>query len=116
MIPVAGRHLLADFSGCRNLHDGEAIEAALRASAAACGATLLSVHLHRFGEGAGITGVALLAESHISIHTWPETGFAALDIFVCGQCDPHAAIPVLTSAFTPERIRVSEHRRGGQAD
>jgi S-adenosylmethionine decarboxylase len=70
------------------------------------------VKLHSFGEGAGITGVAILAESHISIHTWPETGFAAIDIFMCGSCDPHRAMPVLEAAFAPSRTGVSVHKRG----
>jgi S-adenosylmethionine decarboxylase len=73
---------------------------------------VLSVELHGFGEGAGLTGVALLAESHISIHTWPETGYAALDIFMCGRCDPHQAVPVLEHWFQPGRKRVGAYQRG----
>ena len=86
-----GLHLLVDFWECRGLRDAEGIERTLREAAAACGATVLDVMLHNFGEGGGITGVALLAESHISIHTWPETGDAALDLFKCGRCDPRTA-------------------------
>jgi len=110
---AAGLHLLVDFEGCHGLDDAALIEAALCEAAAACGATLLSVHLHRFGEGAGVTGVALLAESHISIHTWPERGFAALDIFMCGRCDPRLALPVLERRLAPSASRVSAHPRGG---
>ena len=54
----------------------------------------------------------MLAESHISIHTWPERGFAAIDIFVCGACDPYKAVPVLRRAFAAQSIEVKEQRRG----
>jgi S-adenosylmethionine decarboxylase len=107
-----GLHLLIDFWECRHLGDTAEIEQALREAATACGATVLSVELHGFGEGAGLTGVALLAESHISIHTWPETGYAALDIFMCGRCDPHQAVPVLEHWFQPGRKRVGAYQRG----
>jgi S-adenosylmethionine decarboxylase len=56
--------------------------------------------------------VAVLAESHISIHTWPECGYAALDVFMCGEARPHATIDILRKAFGPERIAVEEHMRG----
>lgn len=107
-----GLHLLVDFWECRGLRDAEGIERVLREAAAACGATVLSVMLHNFGESGGITGVALLAESHISIHTWPETGYAALDLFMCGSCDPRGALPVLEAWFSPGRKRITEHQRG----
>jgi len=107
-----GLHLLVDFWECRGLRDAEGIERVLREAAAACGATVLSVMLHNFGESGGITGVALLAESHISIHTWPETGYAALDLFMCGRCDPRGALPMLEAWFSPGSTRVTEHQRG----
>jgi S-adenosylmethionine decarboxylase proenzyme len=65
-----------------------------------------------FSPNGGVSGVVVLAESHISIHTWPERDFAALDIFVCGDCDPHLAIPVIQEAFAPSRIDLDEQRRG----
>ena len=80
-----GTHLLADLTGCSGLDDPVLIDAALREAVAAAHATLLDVRLHHFGAGQGVTGVALLAESHISIHTWPEHGYAAADIFLCGR-------------------------------
>lgn len=107
-----GLHLLVDFWECRGLLDAEGIERTLREAASACGATVLSIMLHNFGDGGGITGVALLAESHISIHTWPEIDYAALDIFMCGRCDPRAALPVLEAWFAPGCTRITEHRRG----
>ena len=65
-----------------------------------------------FDENQGITGVIVLAESHINIHTWPELEFAALDIFMCGKTNPVAAIPVLESTFKPKLIEVQTVTRG----
>ena len=107
----AGTHLLVDLWGARDLDEPAAIERSLRACAAASGATVLGVDLHRFQPN-GVSGVLLLAESHISIHTWPERGFAALDLFMCGECDPYAGIDVLKQAFEPEQITLTEHKRG----
>ena len=112
-IPAArGTHLLIDLWGAQRLDELEVVRGALLASVALCGATLLDLKLHGFGAGQGITGVALLAESHISIHSWPEHGYAAIDIFVCGPCDPHSILPVLREAFSPERVEMIEHLRG----
>ncbi len=108
----AGSHLLIDFWGAGGLDDRGLIETALREAVAACGATLLHIHLHRFTSNGGISGVAVLAESHISVHTWPERRFAAVDIFMCGTCDPYAALPVLRRHFRPETVRLSENKRG----
>ena len=110
----AGGHVLLDFWGARNLTDATLIERALRDGAAAANATILHGHFHQFGENGGISGVLVLAESHISIHTWPEADFAAIDIFMCGKCDPLAAVPVLRAAFRPKRDEVKEERRGLQ--
>ncbi len=107
-----GMHLLIDLWGASRLAEAAHVEQALIHAAAACGATLLDVRLHSFGEKSGVTGVALLAESHISIHTWPETGFAALDVFMCGNCDPRRALPVLQAAFAPAQMKVTEMQRG----
>lgn len=110
--PVPGAHLLVDFWGAGNLDDINQVEQALAQAAQACNATVLEINLHSFGEQSGITGVALLAESHISIHTWPEIGFAALDVFMCGACNPHQALPVFEQFFRPKRIKVTETLRG----
>ncbi|TVR83005.1 MAG: adenosylmethionine decarboxylase [Rhodospirillales bacterium] len=108
----AGGHLLLDLWGARNLTDPAQVETALCDAARAAGATILHAHMHQFGEGGGVSGVVVLAESHISIHTWPERDFAAVDVFMCGACDPHRAVPVLRAAFAPATIDLSEHRRG----
>jgi S-adenosylmethionine decarboxylase len=108
----AGVHLLADLWDARNLEDPEHIDTALREAAVTAGATILHSHFHHFTPNGGVSGVVVLAESHISIHTWPERGFAAVDIFMCGACDPHHAIPVLRRAFSPGRVDLNEERRG----
>jgi S-adenosylmethionine decarboxylase len=94
------------------LADIDLIESALRKCVAAAGATLLHIHLHHFEPNGGVSGVAVLAESHISIHSWPEANYAALDVFMCGDAKPEACIPVLREAFKPKRIVVGEHLRG----
>lgn len=98
--PDTSLHLVADLAGCTNLGDLACIEACLREAARAAHATVLDVRLHHFGSGMGVTGVALLAESHISIHTWPEHGIAAVDLFVCGQeADAAAGLEVIRKAL-----------------
>lgn len=108
----AGSHVLLDLWGAAHLDDLGRVEQAMRDAVAASGATLLHLHLHHFTPEGGISGVAVLAESHISIHTWPERGFAALDIFMCGACDPMHAVPVFEAAFAPGRAIVKQERRG----
>jgi S-adenosylmethionine decarboxylase len=108
----AGSHLIIDLWQAENLDDLGAVERALRRSVEAAGATLLHLHLHRFTPNGGISGVAVLAESHISIHTWPERGYAALDAFMCGNAEPRRVLPVLEDAFRPGRIEVNEWMRG----
>lgn len=106
-----GTHLIVDFLQAANLDDSERIKGALVEAVRATGATLLHIHLHPFEMG-GVSGVAVLAESHISIHTWPQYGYAALDLFMCGDCNPYLAIPVLRCALVPGEVRVQEFLRG----
>ena len=111
-VRFAGTHLILDLWGARRLDDEVLIEKALRRIVKAAKATLLHIHLHRFTPNGGISGVAVLAESHISVHTWPERGYAAFDVFMCGDATPHVAMTELRRAFKPERLEVVEHRRG----
>ena len=113
-VRCAGVHLIVDLHGAKGLDDIDLIEATLRRCVDAARATLLHIHLHHFQPN-GVSGVAVLAESHISIHTWPEAGFAALDVFMCGSANPDACIPVLREAFQAERVEVNELLRGRRA-
>jgi S-adenosylmethionine decarboxylase len=111
--PYDGCHLIADLHGAKRLDDLSFVEEVLRAASEASEATLLNVTLHHFGPGQGVTGVALLAESHISVHTWPEHGYVALDMFLCGRSDTISrALSVVTKMFDAERVDEVRHRRG----
>ncbi len=95
-----GKHYLIDLRDC----DPETIksvdptrEIVLRA-AKECGATILDDYFHQF-QPMGVSGVVLIAESHISVHTWPENGFAAADIFTCGEMKPQVAIDIMREGF-----------------
>jgi S-adenosylmethionine decarboxylase len=111
---AAGMHLLADLDGIEAaaLTDPATIDILLRRAALAAGACILHSHFHAFGPGQGVTGVLLLAESHISIHTWPEVGFAAADIFMCGAARPQLALEVIETALRPREKRVKLVARG----
>ena len=108
----AGSHLIIDLWDAAHLDDVGVIELALRRAIQAAGATLLHLHLHAFSPSGGVSGVALLAESHISIHTWPERGYAAIDVFMCGSAAPHRVVPILKHAFAAGRIAIAEQLRG----
>lgn len=113
-IEFAGTHIIVDLWGASNLDDIDLMERTLREAIDVSGATLLHIHLHHFTPNEGISGVAVLAESHISVHTWPERNFAAFDVFMCGDAEPDKVIPVLQAAFTPSNTNVSEHLRGAK--
>jgi S-adenosylmethionine decarboxylase len=108
----AGSLLIIDLWDGEHFDDIGVIELALRRAVQAAGATLLHLHLHEFTAGGGISGVAVLAESHISIHTWPERGYAAVDVFMCGSAEPHKVVPVLRHVFKARRTMISEQMRG----
>ncbi len=108
----AGSHLILDLWDAEHLDDAEVIEMAFRRAIKEAGATLLHMHFHEFSDNGGISGVAVLAESHMSIHTWPERAYAAVDIFMCGAAEPHKTVPILKHAFKAGRISLSEQMRG----
>lgn len=108
----AGTHIIADFWGATGLDDLALMEKALREGIEKAQATLLHIHLHHFTPNGGISGVAVLAESHISVHSWPERNYAAFDVFMCGDSKPELAIEVLKQAFTPSEVKVDNLLRG----
>ena len=111
-VRFAGTHLIIDLWGCEGIDDIEHIDATMRECVEAARATLLHIHLHHFTPNNGVSGVAVLAESHISIHSWPECGYAALDVFMCGDAEPHRTIAVLERNFRPSQVDVTEYLRG----
>ena len=113
-----GRHLILELWGCNSdsINSIETIERAMTETIEACGATLLDLRVYPFTPQ-GVTGVAILSESHLMIHTWPEHGYAAVDVFTCGyHTDPARAVPVLRRHFSPERVQVLEMNRGLMMD
>jgi S-adenosylmethionine decarboxylase proenzyme len=113
-VQALGRHLLCEYHGCdrARLNDPEVIRTELVAAVTRSGATPLHEVVHAFSPH-GVTGVIVIAESHFAIHTWPEYGFAAVDLFTCGdQVDPYLAFEYLRTALHAETHSVVEIRRG----
>ena len=109
-----GRHLLIDLYDCdeRLLDDREYIETQLHAAAEAAGARILGTLFHRFSPH-GVTGVLVVQESHLAVHTWPERRYAAIDLFTCGSdIDPWLAYKSLKRAFGAGRDNAVEVGRG----
>ncbi len=108
-----GRHLVVELYACdaTRLDDVAAVEAALLEATRAVGATVVGHAFHRYAPQ-GVTGVVLISESHLSVHTWPESGYAAVDVFTCGGLDPRPAVAVLGRAFAAGEARVQEVVRG----
>ena len=107
----AGTHLIIEVENGHGLDEEDRIQTAFRDCVTACGATLLHIHTHKFSPQ-GVSGVAVLAESHISVHTWPEIGYGAFDVFMCGDAQPWKAVEILRRAFGAQEVRVSELLRG----
>ena len=107
----AARPLIIEVVNGTGLDDEDRIQKAFRDCVDTCGATLLHIHTHKFSPQ-GVSGVAVLAESHISVHTWPEIGYGAFDVFMCGDAQPWRAVDVLKAAFDTDDVRVKELLRG----
>lgn len=112
-VDSASKHLLVEYFDCDRsvLNDRAAIAALMRQAAGAAGATVVNEVFHPYAPQ-GVTGVLVIEESHLSIHTWPEHGYAAVDFFTCGDCDPMRAHEVLRAGLAAERLEVLLLRRG----
>jgi S-adenosylmethionine decarboxylase len=110
-----GRHLILDIWGAVGAlpfwNMDEAAEA-LKKAAAVAGTTFMTERWHHFGDGHGYTGVIVLAESHVSVHTWPELGYAAIDAFYCGECNPMDSLQTILDFYKPHRNNFSLIERG----
>ena len=107
-----GTHIVADFWGCRYKEDPAELLSLLIEAANASNAEVLDTAVHDFTPG-GITAILLLAESHISIHTWPEYNFVAIDVFTCGHdMEPRLAIQHLEKKLKPSETLTRIIKRG----
>jgi S-adenosylmethionine decarboxylase len=109
-----GRHFILEMWDCNReiVNDAKKIMQILSEAVNDAGATIIKQFYHEFNPP-GITGVAILAESHISIHTWPEEGYVAIDLFTCGtQTDPTLAEKRLLEGFEPKDFTSVELKRG----
>jgi S-adenosylmethionine decarboxylase len=109
MKDALGQHVLLDCKGDVAHMNEDTLCEMMHSAAKLAGATVLFSNFHQFIAGGGITGVLVLAESHITVHTWPEYDYAAFDIFMCGDCDVDKAIEVIratskTSVFDIEKV------------
>ena len=106
-----GTHIIAELFGCQKIDNLKFVGQSLKEAARICGATVLHTKLHRFSPQ-GVTGYILLAESHISVHTWPEHGYAAIDVFTCGLMDTEKAAHYLASQFGAQKVEIQKIMRG----
>lgn len=111
--PFAGHHLLAELYGVvpSKLDDPDLLAGALRRGIERGGATLLHLEVRRFSPH-GVTVLALLAESHASLHTYPEAGALFFDAFTCGEGRPQAILGVVASALSPKEVQSRLVERG----
>jgi len=113
IVNTVGKHCILELydCDCARLDDEDFLRSAISNAALRAGATLLQLISHRF-QPHGVTGLALLAESHISIHTWPESGYAAVDVFTCGDHTmPETACRVLVDELRAEKHILRSFRR-----
>jgi S-adenosylmethionine decarboxylase len=109
-----GRHILAEFYGCSAgiLNDAAKVERVMVDAALEAGAEVREVAFHKFSPQ-GVSGVVVISESHLAIHTWPELQYAAVDVFTCGdRVDPWEACRYLIDKFQATDVDATEVKRG----
>ncbi|HOB23188.1 MAG: S-adenosylmethionine decarboxylase proenzyme [Firmicutes bacterium] len=109
-----GRHILCETYGCdpKVLNNRKVIEEIMVGAALAAGAEVREVAFHKFSPQ-GVSGVVVISESHLAIHTWPELGYAAVDVFTCGdKVDPWLACSYLVEHFKAKDVDTTEVKRG----
>lgn len=109
-----GKHILLDIFDLQIENGSEAIfhiKNLLKQAAKESGARILETNFHTF-DGGGFTGIIVLQESHISIHTWPEENFASIDIYMCGDSDPIIACNYIIEKLRTEKYKINIHKRG----
>lgn len=109
-----GRHVLAEFYGCRfeTLNDINKVQDIMIKAALEAGAEVREVVFHKFSPQ-GVSGVVVISESHLAIHTWPELGYAAVDVFTCGETvNPWDASNYMAEKFGAQDVQASEIKRG----
>ena len=111
-IEYAGKHIILDLWDVSFNNRVKTLEKTIKNAINISKANLLHIHLHRFGKEHGISGVAVLAESHISVHTWPERNYIAFDIFMCGDTNPEEAAHYLIKYFKPKKKQLTIIKRG----
>jgi S-adenosylmethionine decarboxylase len=110
-----GRHMILEIwgePGSFPFWNMDEAAAALVKAAKDAGATVLSERWHHFGSGFGYTGVIILSESHISVHTWPEKGYASIDVYMCGSCNPEDCLEAILGFYKPLRHSYQTLKRG----
>lgn len=111
---ILGKHLIVELSDCDRaiLDDVSAMEKHLNEAARRSGATIVQSVFHRYNPQ-GVSGVVVIAESHVSLHTWPEYGYAAVDFFTCGdRVDPYKALEYLREKLSARSSHIRELKRG----
>lgn len=109
-----GQHVLAEFFECdpNILNSIDKVEKYMVDAALECGATIVQKCFHMFNPY-GVSGVVIISESHLAIHTWPELGYAAVDLFTCGdKCDPKISYEFLKKKFHCQNATFTELKRG----
>lgn len=108
----AGNHLIFDFWGSEEIQNQKLIIESCHTGVTRAGAHILHSHFHEFGDGCGMTGVVVLSESHLSLHTWPEINLMTFDIYMCGTASPKMALDYLKEHLKPKKVVLLDLKRG----